>query len=105
VVGVRGVVTDVDGQPFIVRHGYAEGFTPQEMYACVVGARLGLAQIHVQSEQMTQEAQKRSEPTGLSVLARARRARHPGIVFARAAANGEIDRLEDPESRWMLGLD
>ena len=105
VVGVRGVVADVNGKPFIVRHNYAEGFTPEEMYACVVGARQGFAQLHVQSEQMIQETQKRGEPVGLNVLARARRARHPGIVFARAAANGEVDRLEDVDSRLMVGLD
>jgi hypothetical protein len=103
-VGVRGVVLDADGKPFIVRHGYAQGLTPEEMVACVAGARQGFAQLHVQSEQMTQEAQKRAEPAGLTVLARARRARLPGIVIARAAANGEVDRLEDPESRWLVGL-
>lgn len=105
VVGVRGVVTTVDGQPFIVRHNYAEGFTPEEMYACVVGARQGFAQIHLQNEQMIQEARKIGEPAGLNVLERARRARHPGIVFARAAANGEVDRLEDAGSRLLVGLD
>jgi hypothetical protein len=105
VVGIRGVVTDADGKPFIVRHGYAEGLTPEEMVACVAGARQGFAQIHVQSEQMAQEAQKRSEPAGLNVLARARRARHPGIVFARAAANGEVDPLEDVDSRLTVGLE
>jgi len=42
VVGVRGVVTDVHGKPFIVRHSYAEGLTPEEMYTCVVRARQGL---------------------------------------------------------------
>jgi hypothetical protein len=105
VVGVRGVVTDVNDKPFIVRHNYAEGFTPEEMYTCVVGARQGFAQIHVQNEQMIQEVRKQSEPTGLNVLARARRTAHPGIVFARAAANGEVDRLEDMDSRLMVGLD
>jgi hypothetical protein len=104
VAGVRGAVADVDGNPFIVRHNYAQGLTPEEMYTCVVGARQGFAQILVQSEQMIQEAQKRGEPAGLNVLARARRARHPGIVFARAAANGEVDRLEDLDSRLMVGL-
>jgi hypothetical protein len=104
VAGVRGVIRDVNGQPFIVRHSYAEGFTPDEMYTCVVGARQGFAQIHFQSEQMIEDAQKRSEPVGLNVSARARRARYPGIVFARAAANGEVDRLEDLDSRLMLGL-
>jgi len=104
VAGVRGVVSDINGKPFIVRHSYAEGFTPEEMYTCVVGARQGFAQVHFQSEQLIQEAQKRSEPVGLNVLARARRARHPGIIFARAAASGEIDRLEEPDSRLMVGL-
>ncbi|MFZ6030565.1 MAG: hypothetical protein ACOYYS_22895 [Chloroflexota bacterium] len=104
VVGVRGVTTDVNRKPFIVRHSYADGFTPEEMFACVVGARQGFAQLHTQSEQMAQEAQKRSEPASLNVLARARHARNPGIVFARAAASGEVDRLEDLDSRLMVGL-
>ena len=46
-----------------------------------------------------------AEPAGLNVLSRARRARHPGIVFARAAANGEVDRLEDLDSRLLVGLE
>ena len=104
-VGVRGVVTDAAGKPFIVRHSYAEGLTPEEMYACVAGARQGLAQIQVQSDQMTVEAQKSAEPAGLNVLSRARRTRHPGIVFARAAANGEVDGLEDLDSCLLVGLD
>ncbi len=105
VAGVRGVVADVNGNPFIVRHNYAQGLTPEEMYTCVVGARQGFAQIHVQSEQMIQEARKAGEPGGLNVLARSRRARYPGTVFARAAANGEVDRLEDLDSRLMVGLE
>ncbi len=105
VVGVRGVVVDVNNKPFIVRHNYAEGLTPEEMYTCVVGARQGFAQLHVQSDQMIQEAKKSAAPTGLSVLARARNARYPGIVFARAAASGEVDRLEDVYSRLLVGID
>lgn len=104
-VGVRGVVTDVEGKPFIVRHNYAEGFTPDEMFTCVVGARQGFAELHVQSDQMIQERRKRSEPAGLNVLGRARRSRYPGIVFARAAASGEVDPLEDLDSRLLVGLD
>jgi hypothetical protein len=46
----------------------------------------------------------RNAPTNLTVLARARRAKQPGIVFARAAANQEVDPLEDPESRLLVGL-
>ncbi len=102
--GVRGVVTGVDGSPVTIRHGYAQGLTPAEMFACVAGARLGFAQLHLQSEQMLQDARKAAEPAGLSLLARARRARHPGIVFARAAATGEIDRLEDMDAKLMVGM-
>jgi hypothetical protein len=71
----------------------------------VWSARQGFAQIHVQNEQMIQEMQKQGEPVGMNVLARARRARHPGIVFARAAASGDVDRLEDKDSRLLVGLD
>jgi len=38
------------------------------------------------------------------VLARARQAQHPGIVFARAAAIGEVDPLTDVDSRLLVGL-
>lgn len=39
-----------------------------------------------------------------NVLAWARRSNHPGVVFARAAASGELDPLEDLESRLLVGL-
>jgi hypothetical protein len=104
VVGVRGVVTDAAGKPFVVRRNYAQGLTPEEMYACVAGARQGFAQLNVQNDQMIQEALSHDDDASLSVLARARRAKHPGIVFARAAASGEIDRLEDVASRLMVGV-
>ena len=45
-----------------------------------------------------------SSPTTFTVLARARRAKHPGIVFARAAAVGEVDPLVDVDSRLLVGL-
>ena len=41
---------------------------------------------------------------GFHVLARAMRAEHPGVVFARAAAAGEVDPLTDPDSRLFVGL-
>ena len=40
---------------------------------------------------------------GLYLLARARRAKHPGIVIVRAAPTGEIDPLTYIESRLMVG--
>jgi hypothetical protein len=46
----------------------------------------------------------RSRPEPFTVLARARRSAHPGVVFARAAATGESDPLVDVVSRLMVGL-
>ncbi len=41
---------------------------------------------------------------GFGVLARARRSPHPGVVLARAAAQGETDPLTDTDSRLFVGL-
>lgn len=41
---------------------------------------------------------------GRHVLARAMRSRHPGIVFAHAAATGETDPLTDLDARLFVGL-
>jgi hypothetical protein len=103
-VGAPGAAIDADGKSVLVRHSYVEGLTPQEMYACVADARRGLANYATRWEQLAHDIQKRSAPQGFSVLARARRSKHPGIVFARAAASGEIDPLTDVNSRLLVGL-
>ena len=43
-------------------------------------------------------------PEGHHVLARARRSKYPGIVFAHAAQAGETDPLADTETRLFVGL-
>ncbi len=109
-VGLRGVVTDASGQPVAVRHSIVQGLTPDEMFACVAGARLGLAELANSSQAImgknslacTENPGK--EPPRSHILQRARRAARPGIIFARAAANGESDPLKDAESRLLVGL-
>ncbi len=103
-IGPRGTTTDVRGERVIVRHSYVEGLTPEEMYACISGARKGLAEWWVRWEQLGHGIRERGAPTGFHVLARARRSQRPGIVFARAAASGEVDPLVDLDSRLMVGL-
>ena len=49
-------------------------------------------------------ALKKRTQQSRSVLARAMRAEHPGLVFAHAAATGEIDPLTDLDSRLFVGL-
>lgn len=73
------------------------------MYASVVGARQGLADLAAKWGQM-ERGTGVPEPARFTALVRARRAQHPGIVFARAAAIAEVDPLTDVESRLLVGL-
>ena len=83
----------------VVRHSLVEGLSPEEMMAGVAASRLGLAKLAFQGERILI---KQSEADAWGVLARARRARRPGVVFARAAAAGEVDPLEEPLSRILV---
>lgn len=103
-VAARGVVIDLNDEPVIVRSNFRDGLTSEEMYTTLVGARTALAQIVVDWNQIIESVRSRHQPGGLHVLTRARRAKHPGVVFARAAATGEIDPLTDIESRLLIGL-
>lgn len=103
-IGPWGVATDIHGKALVVRHSNVEGLTPEEMVARMVGARQGLAKAYIQWEQLGQEARERGGSGRFTVLARARRAKRPGIVFARAAAIGEMDPLADVDSRLLVGL-
>jgi len=100
----RDPATDANGEPVIVRHCHVSGLRPEEMNACVVGAREGLARFAQQWDQISQITPAGSDHTKFSVLARARRAQYPGVVFARAAAIGERDPLSDLDSRLFVGL-
>jgi hypothetical protein len=102
-IGPR-VVRDTRNERTIVRHGYAEGLTSDEMSACTAGARRHLIHLVNEMEQIWTSTGDHSAPTTFTVLARARRAKRPGIVFARAAATGEIDPLADVNSRLLVGL-
>jgi hypothetical protein len=103
-VGPWGVVQDVDGNTVVVRHGLVEGLTADEMYALATRSRERIAGILAEWDRMVEEARARHQPKGFHVLSRARRAKHPGIVFARAAASCEVDPLEDAYSRLLVGL-
>jgi hypothetical protein len=100
----RDPVTDVNGKSFIIQSNHVLGLSPDEMNACVVGAREGLARFAKQWDQISQVTPAGSDHTKFSVLARARRAPYPGVVFARAAAIGERDPLTDLDSRIFVGV-
>ena len=88
----------------MIRHGYREGLTPDELYAVTVGAREALVRYALERERIAWELRDSGQPKGFTVLARAMRAKRPGVVFARAAATGEVDPLEDVDSRLFVGL-
>jgi len=98
------LVTDAAGRPVPVTHGLREGVTPEEMFACVAGAREGLASINYEMTRNPYGVAAAGPPKGFGVLARAMRATNPGPVFARAAAAGEVDPLTDLDSRLFAGL-
>lgn len=103
-VGGRGLVTDECGNTVVVRHGYVEGYTAGELFACVAGARQGFAEVTREWERLGASFRERNVSRSFNVLTRALRARHPGLVFASAAAAGEVDPLADVESRLLVGL-
>jgi hypothetical protein len=103
-IGIQGSIRDSQGDVVVVRHGYSEGLAAKEMRTCTIGVREGMAEFLAQWDQMTEDARNRHRPGGFHTLARARRASRPGIVFARAAAIGEVDPLTDVYSRLLVGL-
>ena len=75
------------------------------MFSFAAAARRGLGQLAARWQNLGYEARaSHNIPGRFTVLARARQAKRPGIVFARAAASGEIDPLIDVDSRLLVGL-
>ena len=103
-IAAPGVVHDVCGRLTPIRHGWRQGVTPAEAFARVVGARKGLYAVNSQFGALGEEHDARSRPSGHGVLSRARRANRPGVVFARAALQGEVDPLTDEYARLFVGL-
>jgi len=107
-LGPRGAVIDTQNRPCnIIRRGLIEGITAKEVYACVVGARRGLARVIFGYPNEVLEVygmKTHFPPGGFNVLARAMRAEQPGVVFTSAAANGEVDPLKDADSRLFVGF-
>ena len=104
VIGARGVVSDIRGGDIVIRNGYCDGLTSDELYTLCVGSREGLVRFSSELQRVAWELRDSSQSKGFTVLSRAMRAKHPGIVFARAAACGEVDPLTDIDSRLFVGL-
>jgi hypothetical protein len=103
-IGPLGPVVNAEGETIVIRHSRVEGLTAEETYAQAAGARQGLAELVWRYEGAGREMRKHDQPERFTLLARAQRAQRPGIVFARAAANREVDPLQDGTSRLLVGL-
>jgi len=100
----QNLAVDFEGFPFIRRHGFSDGLTPEEMFASAVPARIGMAMTALDCARVGYDIRKAGPSKGFTVLARAMRADRPGIVFAQAANTGEVDPLTDLDSRLFVGL-
>jgi hypothetical protein len=100
-VGVRGVVRSADGGLTVERHSVSEGLTPEETLVGFVGMRHGLT-AGMYWVDMQKEMRSCQVEIGYGVLERALRSNRPGVVFARAAAAEEHDRLDTVRSRLMV---
>ncbi len=103
-LGVMHVVTDMHGQTVAPVGGYGRGLNLETFWQLMPGARDGLLRVWSPFERALNEPYRERDAKSFYLLARARRARHPGLVFARAAAIGEVDPLVDVESRLFVGL-
>ncbi|GAG49123.1 unnamed protein product, partial [marine sediment metagenome] len=66
-------------------------------------AKKALGQVAIDVVRSSQQLHELKQSKGFGVLARAMRAEHPGVVFARAAAIGQTDPLTDLDSRLFVG--
>jgi DNA-directed RNA polymerase beta' subunit len=103
-IGGRGISGRMMGESVVVRHGLSQGLTPREMYLCAIQGRIALGQEGFDNMQFGMRFRLMELPTGYNLLSRAFRSTNPGIIFALAAAVGEIDPLTDPETRLFVGL-
>lgn len=103
-------VADYEGRIVPMPGALCDGRTPEQTFLMACGARAGLAATAKDVMTGTYEfarIQYGWSPAGVrghGVLARAMRSRRPGLVFAHAAATGEVDPLADIDARLFAGL-
>ena len=103
-LGGRVTVGQLGDEGYVIRHGFRDGLAAEEMWGHVANARAGFAQVAMDCSDASRRLRGLLARKGFNVLGRAMRAERPGVVFARAAAIGEVDALGDVDSRLFLGL-
>ncbi|GCE18656.1 hypothetical protein [Dictyobacter kobayashii] len=97
-------VSDIHGMPVAIKHGYRTGLTAQELYALAIEARQSFADVLQEWDVIGKQIKAQNRTKSYHVLGRAMCSSHPGMVFAHAALQHEVDPLIDTDSRLFVGL-
>ena len=81
-----------------------DGLPPEDFFPLCSSIRKWLAEVYQDVLDIAAQRDRIYLPSGYTVLARAVRSNEPGIVFASAAARGEVDPLQDVDARLFMGL-
>lgn len=100
--GEHGNIKDANGESIHIRHGYIEGLTIRETMAHCARSRAAISGVN--QEMAGLDVERALSGRSFGVITRARRSDRPGVVFARAAARGEVDPLKDVDARILCGL-
>jgi len=104
-LGGHGALVDPRGRLVAMEHGLVEGKTAEEFFAQVSLALNGLATANMHYAVRRSDGPQEAVTDGFYVLARARRALRPGMVFPRAVdSSHEQEPLVDIDSRLFVGL-
>jgi len=98
-------LTSSDDSRLFMRRGYLAGLSYEEWVAAAADTWRRFVQFQESWERMAETAHTQMEAGDhYGVFARARRSSRPGVVFARAAVNREVDPLADIDSRLFVGV-
>lgn len=92
------------GEPGFINRSLVEGYEPGDFFLAAVTSRRALGELAMSISEMGADRLRTGVPKAFTPLARAMRSDHPGVVFAQAAAIGEVDPLTDLDSRLFVGL-
>lgn len=73
-LGPYGAAIDADGQPAVIRYGYRDGLSADELFAAAAGMRRRIFQVWQEWDRMNSNLSADAAAERFNVLARARRA-------------------------------
>lgn len=103
-IGAAGNFVDENGTRIPVKTGLSEGYAPEVMRSEILGSHRGLIRLSEDMADLGRRLRTEKPSRHFTPMARALRSPNPGIVFARAAAIGEVDPLTDLDTRLFMGL-